>query len=299
MVINGEALNRIAIPGDTTNKQSQYTSNMDNRWFYKMLIPEYNGNGDDFLKYATGYYNGNDSKRTIHAKVMATHIPMMYNYCINYMSTVQLLEGQLNTIIGFINRDPVSGVQNTSDDAIKQMQNQQQQNSNNQYAYTNANRNIVNASTDYLYWREASMILNELGSTSPTIQTAPQTSMTNMASTTRISNTLNGGSKVLQSNNKNAKNTTGSNGVNLTNNKNNQKQIAMKKKQFASNIVKSAFLAKLTASNNIYRDFITTLQVWAAGVQEQITKANQRTAKKQAKEAEKNQNVIVQQQAQG
>ena len=298
VVINGEALSRISVP-DSTNasKSSIYTSNVDNRWFYKMLIPEYNGNGDDFLKFARGYYNGNDKKKTINAKVMATYIPMMYNYCINYMNTVQILDNQLNTIIGFANRDPVSGTQNTSDDAVKQYQNQQQQNANNQYASTNANNNVVNASTEYEW--ERSVILNELGSTAPTSFMTPQSKSSMTSTTSRISNTINGGSKnTLQ--NKNQANVKGNtNGVNLTNNKVNQKQLAMKKKQVAANIVKDAFLCKLTASNAIYRDFITTLQVWAAGVQEQLKKSNERTAKKQAKAAEKTQTKQTENNTQG
>lgn len=288
VVINGEALNRINVPDANSNAVP------DNRWFYKTLIPEYNGTGDDFMRFARAYYNGLDNKRTISAKAMASFIPIMFNFCINYMSTVQVLEGQLNSIIGFANRDPVTGVQNPSDNAEKQLRNLNQQNANNKYASTNPNNNVVHASVDYLSYRESCMILNELGSTAPVSNSANTVNNTMMS---KPSNTArNVGSSSYQKPNTTPNTTGNKTGVNLTNDKVNQKQLAMKKKQTAANIVKDAFLCKLTASNAIYRDFITTLQVWANGVQEQIRKSNQKTANKKSAKLQPQQQVAVQQQ---
>lgn len=267
--LNGPALNRLQVSDSKTPSSSG-----DNRFFYKILIPEYDGTGDDFLNFCRGYYNGNDKKQTISIRRISMFIPIFYNYCLNFPQMVNVLAQQMQQIITFVNQDPMTGQYNPSDNAQKQY-NQLQQNQNNGIASTNPNNNIVqHASVDFTqYILEAETISGQ--NTVGNVGTGSIAKNVNV-----VNNNQRGNNGTPQ------KNTTNQNN-NIQNSKVNAQQLSRKRRQYAANIIKDAFLAKVSAAGNIYRDCITVLQVHIKDIQDKIQKKNQKIAEKNAREVDK------------
>ena len=90
-VINGVDLNRIQI--------HENNGATNNQWFMKLLIPEYNGTGDDFFNFARMYYSGQGRKANISVQEMNNFVPLMYRYCNSYIQTITILENQMNILI--------------------------------------------------------------------------------------------------------------------------------------------------------------------------------------------------------
>lgn len=258
----------------------QDAGSLDNRWFMKLLIPEYNGTGDAFLRYCKMYYNGEGKKRNLTPEDMVEYVPIMYNYCLNFGSLVHSLEGELNTIIMYINTDPISKFVEPTDNAERQYQTLQQ-NQAIKGANTNPNNNVVqHASYDYHSFRELYMINEAISypiakttgggvrkagpflkpSISPNVNMNRQNTVNNMHPGNNAPPRPNNNAGQLQ--------------------KPNHKQMLMKKKQVACNIVKDCFHAKVNAAGLIYRDFIITLQTVAHLTQEQIQKNKLKNSKK-------------------
>ena len=265
-VISGVSLDNIQVDESEDGGNGQ-TGN--NKWFMKLLIKSYNGTGDDFERFAKAYYYGEDDKNTIDYKEMAKYIPLMYDYCINYKQIIQSLETQLQSIIMFLNQDPISKVQNTSDNAEKELDALNQSQQQNQMASTNPQNNVVHASVDYLAFRETYMILDEVG----TVSQAGQVMNSNMSKQVNTAPAV--GANNTQVNQKEQRQEQKT----FIQKQKNVKQLAMKKKQTAVNLVKACFACKTTAAGLIYRDFITTLQVYLDGVQQNIQKNNKKNKK--------------------
>ena len=282
--LNGLNLSRIEVPDDNDGVEN------DNRWFMKFLIKTYNGDGNDFTKFAKSYYYGEDSKNNLTPQEVGAMMTNIYNYCLNYMQTIHLLENQLQAIITYINRDPVTGQQQTSNDAETQLNNlnRNQQNPN-QVASTNPVANAMNqaqqqqiqhAAADYLLMREAFIVLDEF-TNAPTTSSPSAVNSVQQSSNT---NTPNSSPQVQGSvgNNRTVNPTQPSNKAQQTQQKQNpkgtpvaqvnQKLLVMKKKQVACDLIKDCFHAKVTASGMIYKDFITLLQTHIATVQENLHK---------------------------
>ena len=261
--LNGIALDKISV-GDDPRKSDG--NNPNNRWFMKFLIKDYNGAGNDFTKYAQEYYNGQDNTNTINTHDMRLYIPIMYNYCLNYMTTIAALEQQMNIIISWINLDPVSREQGNSNTA-QQQYNAMVQKQNNGIASTNPQQNVVHANAQ---------IFQEFN-------TVPQGSIGKPVSNVKTANTnsfmAKGANKGSSMGIKQFKPQQQQQQKSLQ--PGNQKQLIMKKKQVAVNIVKDCFAAKVTAAGRVYRDFISTLQTYIYGVQQHIERQNnQKKAKK-------------------
>ena len=276
--LNGPALDRLQI---SDSKSKEPSSAGDNRFFYKILIPEYDGTGDDFLNFCRGYYNGNDKKQTISIRRIGMFIPIFHNYCLNFPQFVNALEQQLQSIVTFVNQDPITGNYNPSDTAQKQYQQlQQNQNNPNQMASTNPNNNVVQHASAYPDFTQYILETQTI---------AGQNTVGNVG-TGSIANNVN----TIQNNRPNnsttqpQKNVTNQN-KDLQQQKVNAKQLAYKKRQFAANIIKDSFLAKVSAAGNIYRDAISVLQVHIKDIQEKIQKRNQKIAEKNQRDLEKQQ----------
>jgi hypothetical protein len=277
--LNGLNLQRIEVQNDTDGTPN------DNRWFMKTLIKTYNGDGTDFNKYAKSYYYGEDKKEDLTPQDINAMMGQMYQYCMNYMQTVHMLENQMQSIITYLNRDPVTGQQQTSNSAETQLNDlnrANQTNQNNQVASTNPNNNVVqHASADYLLMRECVFLLSEY--TAPNIQSAGSVSNTMMASTSNTPN-VSPSVRTASANNKtyNQDHPISKAEQNQQNKKPNgtpkvqvnDKLLIMKKKQVACDIVKDCFSAKVTATGFLYRDFITLLQTHVATLKQNMIQKN-------------------------
>ena len=274
-VIHGVPLDRIQVDD---NMNSNESGSMDNKWFMQLLIKSYNGTGDDFKRFSKTYYYGEDKRQSLDNIKVAKLIPIMFSYCMNYLQTVHILENELQAVFMYLNQDPVSHAQGTSDNAERQFDAMNQAQQQNQMASTNPQRNVVNASVDYLAYRE-SVILNEYTSTASAGSIGNTATANGSAQAGQAPSVLGGGrpsngnAAVKQQN----PNTTLA--KNMMAREKNQKQLMMKKKQTAFNIIRDCFEAKTTAAGMIYRDFITTLQVYLNGVQEFIRKNNKKQSK--------------------
>lgn len=248
--LNAVQLDKIEVGGDTPN----------NQWFMKILVSDYDGDGTGFLSFCENYFNGNDNKRTLESHDMVKFIPIMYKYCMDYNSLVNMLDSQLHAILMYINQDPISKQTNATDTAEKQLEvmAKQKQQQASKMASTNPQKNVIHASADYLAFRESFMILEEVMFSAP--------------SKSQLDSMLSIDQK-RQNKNKN----TGT----VVVHKANQKQIIMKKKQAACKIIKDCFNAKVNAASLIYRDFIVTLETAFHLIQEQIKKTKTDQQKEQ------------------
>lgn len=257
-MISDSQLNQIQI-GNTEDSGS-----MDNRWFMKILIKDYNGTGDDFSKYCVGYYNGEDKRKTLTPELMVTYIPFMYKYCSNYAQMVTTLENQMNGLILYINQDPVSGQQAPSDTAQKDLNTLNNDKLITGKASTNPGNNVVNASAHDMF---IGMVLHEVD----TIQNAPQSNTGKPVTNTAQVKTSN---MMVQSQQQRPNQQQQQ--KQPQNRPIDQKQALMKKKKMACTLVRECFNAKVNATGNIYRDFIVTLQTVYHLVKEKESKKKKR-----------------------
>lgn len=277
--INGPVLNRLEVTTDGNNA----VSGGDNGFFYRIICPDYQGSGDDFLNFCRGYYSGNDNKRTITMRQSAAYIPIMHNYCMSFPQLINALQNQVQQIITFVNQDALTGQYNPSDSAEKQAQAlQQSQMQQTQKASSNPNNNIVQHAASDLDYLAFDYLFHEVQTVAgaKTIGNTGTGSMAKMTNTVGAARNVAGQQKVQQQNQ--VKNIQDQNKQKV-----NAKQLALKKKQFAATILRDVINCKLSSAGSIYSDFITTLQVHIHGVQEKIAKQNQKMADKQQREAEK------------
>ena len=273
--LNTINLSRIEVEDDTDGVDN------NNKWFMKSIIKSYQGNGDDFLDFARAYYSGEDRLQNLDSRQLTSMMVSMYNYCMNYNQTVHILQNQLQSIISFINRDPVSGQQNDSEAAEKDLQNlNTQQQSSNKVASSNPNANASNniatvqhASADWLLMREAMLV--EYANVAVASHSSNQAPTTNQSSTPNLtpgSSRSNNGTtsgNVDPSKNTPYKDTDPRGTPKMEkDDKNSEKTLAMKRKQVACNIVKDVFNCKVTAAGKIYRDYITILRTHLATIQQ-------------------------------
>ena len=263
-------LDKIEVGGRTSN----------NQWFMKMLISDYDGNGTGFLSFCENYFNGNDNKKTLESHDMVKFIPIMYKYCMDYNSLVNTLDSQLHAILTYINQDPISKQVNATDTAEKELElmAKQKQQQASKMASTNPQKNVIHASADYLAFRESFMILTEITNSASIPSKSQSKPMNNQ------SNTIMNQKQQSPSNNPNQlvnKQQQDKNTGTVVVHKANQKQIIMKKKQVACEIMKDYFHAKVDAASLIYRDFIVTLETAFHLIQEQIKKTKIHQQKEQ------------------
>lgn len=244
----------------TANSQ-QTTTEAENLWLKKMLVPGYSGKVS-FTEGAKAYFYGSDSRTNMNIKMVQQLLPKAYQYCYNYNRNAHSTQTDLNGIISFINKDPVTNQQQTQAATAQQAQ---QAGQSNGMASTNPTANTaVNAAVEaeYFYDRYG---LNEVDQTTVanvnrpitparSVNTSQQTNQTRQSYTqNRVDTTTN---QQNQNNQQSEENTVKKQEKAKAKQEKSQAQLLAKKKQAAVELVRDAFNAKLTAMGLVYRDFI-------------------------------------------
>ena len=255
--------------GEAQEQQQQNTGTVQNNnidtqnlWLKKMLIPGYNGRVS-FTEGAKAHFYGSDSRVNMNVKTVQQLLPKAYEFCYNYNRTAHSVQTDLNGIVSFVNKDPITGQQQTT--AATQQQAQQTGQQNNGMASTNPIANTaVNASV------EAEYFFNRYE-----LQEVDQTTVSNVNRPISPARSVNTSQQAHQSQTAYTQpraNTTTTTGNNQQQNSDDntvkkqekakekqaktQTQLLTKKKQAVVELVRDAFNAKLTAMGLLYRDFI-------------------------------------------
>lgn len=235
--LSGLNLNKIEIQD---NQVSIYDTNDNttesNVWFRKLIIPIYDGK-NSFIETAKAYFYGSEKRYNLNIQEIQRILSIGFKFCYNYNRTSKSINTDLMNLISFINRNPVSGIQQnpTTVSDLQAIKNNQYNNS--LKASTNPNRNVIHADTDYSYFMSNYFgdILNEDQIEKIKIQNQIKDTNKEKVDT----NQLNNKPKIDNTN---------------TN------QISSKRKQIACDILQDAYNAKITAMGLIYRDFINIMK---------------------------------------
>lgn len=236
--LSGLNLNKIEIQDNQVSiyDTNDNTAEESNVWFRKLIIPIYDGK-NSFIETAKAYFYGSEKRYNLNIQEIQRILSIGFKFCYNYNRTSKSINTDLMNLISFINRNPVSGIQQnpTTVSDLQAIKNNQYNNS--LKASTNPNRNVVHADTDYSYFMSNYFgdILNEDQIEKIKIQN-------------QIKDTNKEKVDVNQLNNKPKIDNTNTN------------QITSKRKQIACDILQDAYNAKITAMGLIYRDFINIMK---------------------------------------
>lgn len=236
--LSGLNLNKIEIQDNQVSiyDTNDNTTEESNVWFRKLIIPIYDGK-NSFIKTAKAYFYGSEKRYNLNIQEIQRILSIGFKFCYNYNRTSKSINTDLMNLISFINRNPVSGIQQnpTTVSDLQAIKNNQYNNS--LKASTNPNRNVIHADTDYSYFMSNYFedILNEDQIEKIKIQN-------------QIKNTNKEKVDTNQLNNKPKIDNTNTN------------QISSKRKQIACDILQDAYNAKITAMGLIYRDFINIMK---------------------------------------
>lgn len=249
------------LQGDT-KKQADYKNNL---WFKKMLVTDYNGQGP-FDKFARDYYYGIDKKVNLQSQDIQQLLPKAYNFCTTYNALIKSLETDVNGIINYINKNPITGNQEPTLSQAQLAANKNASNVNKSNTQGMATK-PVNADTDYSLFR--STYFKDLLSEDD--QTKTSTATPKMSFSSNSSN-----------------NSDNQDGSNQPQNQNKPKQdpedsetVVYNKKKLVCDILKQALNAKMTAAGMLYRDLFSYMQ---SHVNSYSKKANQNNQKQQQQE---------------
>lgn len=244
----------------TANSQ-QTTTEGENLWLKKMLVPGYNGKVS-FTEGAKAYFYGSDSRTNMNIKMVQQLLPKAYQYCYNYNRNAHSTQTDLNGIISFINKDPLTNQQQTQAATAQQAQ---QAGQTNGMASTNPTANTaVNASVEAEYFfnryglqevdQATVSTVNRPIAPARSVNTAQQSNQTKQSYTqNRVDTTTN---QQDQNNQQSEDDKAKKNEKAKEKQAKSQAQLLAKKKQAAVELVRDAFNAKLTAMGLVYRDFI-------------------------------------------
>lgn len=264
----GEAQEQQQAQGGTvsqaTANSQQTTTEAENLWLKKMLVPGYSGKVS-FVEGAKAYFYGSDSRVNMNIKAVQQLLPKAYQYCYNYNRNAHSTQTDLNGIISFINKDPLTNQQQTQAATAQQAQ---QAGQNNGMASTNPVANTaVNAAVEAEYFfnryglqevdQATVSTVNRPIAPARSVNTSQQTNQTQQAYTqNRVDTTTNQqGQNTKQQDDANTKKKEKTKEKQAKS----QAQLLAKKKQVAVELVRDAFNAKLTAMGLVYRDFINIM----------------------------------------
>lgn len=236
--LSGLNLNKIEIQDNQVSiyDTNDNTTEESNVWFRKLIIPIYDGK-NSFIKTAKAYFYGSEKRYNLNIQEIQRILSIGFKFCYNYNRTSKSINTDLMNLISFINRNPVSGIQQnpTTVSDLQAIKNNQYNNS--LKASTNPNRNVIHADTDYSYFMSNYFgdILNEDQIEKIKIQNQIKDTNKEKVDT----NQLNNKPKIDNTN---------------TN------QISFKRKQIACDILQDAYNAKITAMGLLYRDFINIMK---------------------------------------
>lgn len=273
--ISGIDIKRVTILDTKANnlqgdakKQADYKNNL---WFKKMLVTDYNGQGP-FDKFARDYYYGIDKKVNLQSQDIQQLLPKAYNFCTTYNALIKSLETDVNGIINYINKNPITGNQEPTLSQAQLAANKNSSDVNKSNTQGMATK-PVNADTDYSLFR--STYFKDLLSEDDQTKTSTATPKMSFSS-----NSSNGDNNQDSSN--------------QPQNQNRPKQdpedsetVVYNKKKLVCDILKQALNAKMTAAGMLYRDLFSYMQ---SHVNSYSKKTNQNNQKQQQEKLNTNPN---------
>lgn len=246
--ISGIDIKRVTILDTKANnlqgdakKQADYKNNL---WFKKMLVTDYNGQGP-FDKFARDYYYGIDKKVNLQSQDIQQLLPKAYNFCTTYNALIKSLETDVNGIINYINKNPITGNQEPTLSQAQLAANKNASDVNKSNTQGMATK-PVNADTDYSLFR--STYFKDLLSEDDQTKTSTATPKMSFSSNSSNGDNNQDGSNRPQNQNKPKQDPEDS------------ETVVYNKKKLVCDILKQALNAKMTAAGMLYRDLFSYMQ---------------------------------------
>lgn len=266
--ISGIDIKRVTILDTKANnlqgdakKQADYKNNL---WFKKMLVTDYNGQGP-FDKFARDYYYGIDKKVNLQSQDIQQLLPKAYNFCTTYNALIKSLETDVNGIINYINKNPITGNQEPTLSQAQLAANKNASDVNKSNTQGIATK-PVNADTDYSLFR--STYFKDLLSEDDQTKTSTATPKMSFSSNSSNGDNNQDGSNQPQNQNKPKQDPEDS------------ETVVYNKKKLVCDILKQALNAKMTAAGMLYRDLFSYMQ---SHVNSYSKKTNQNQKQQQEK----------------
>lgn len=268
--ISGIDIKRVTILDTKANnlqgdakKQADYKNNL---WFKKMLVTDYNGQGP-FDKFARDYYYGIDKKVNLQSQDIQQLLPKAYNFCTTYNALIKSLETDVNGIINYINKNPITGNQEPTLSQAQLAANKNASDVNKSNTQGMATK-PVNADTDYSLFR--STYFKDLLSEDDQTKTSTATPKMSFSSNSSNNGDNQDGSNQPQNQNKPKQDPEDS------------ETVVYNKKKLVCDILKQALNAKMTAAGMLYRDLFSYMQSHVNSYSKK-TNQNQNNQKQQEK----------------
>lgn len=250
------------LQGDA-KKQVDYKNNL---WLKKMLVTDYNGQGP-FDKFARDYYYGIDKKVNLQSQDIQQLLPKAYNFCTTYNALIKSLETDVNGIINYINKNPITGNQEPTLSQAQLAANKNASDVNKSNTQGMATK-PVNADTDYSLFR--STYFKDLLSEDDQTKTSTATPKMSFSSNSSNGDNNQDGSNQPQNQNKPKQDPEDS------------ETVVYNKKKLVCDILKQALNAKMTAAGMLYRDLFSYMQSHVNSYSKK-TNQNQNQSKQQEK----------------
>lgn len=251
------------LQGDA-KKQADYKNNL---WLKKMLVTDYNGQGP-FDKFARDYYYGIDKKVNLQSQDIQQLLPKAYNFCTTYNALIKSLETDVNGIINYINKNPITGNQEPTLSQAQLAANKNASDVNKSNTQGMATK-PVNADTDYSLFR--STYFKDLLSEDDQTKTSTATPKMSFSSNSSNGDNNQDGSNQPQNQNKPKQDPEDS------------ETVVYNKKKLVCDILKQALNAKMTAAGMLYRDLFSYMQSHVNSYSKK-TNQNQNNQKQQQQE---------------
>lgn len=248
------------LQGDA-KKQADYKNNL---WLKKMLVTDYNEQGP-FDKFARDYYYGIDKKINLQSQDIQQLLPKAYNFCTTYNALIKSLETDVNGIINYINKNPITGNQEPTLSQAQLAANKNASDVNKSNTQGMATK-PVNADTDYSLFR--STYFKDLLSEDDQTKTSTATPKMSFSSNSSNDDNNQDGSNQPQNQNKPKQDPEDS------------ETVVYNKKKLVCDILKQALNAKMTAAGMLYRDLFSYMQ---SHVNSYSKKTNQNQKQQQEK----------------
>lgn len=273
--ISGIDIKRVTILDTKANnlqgdakKQADYKNNL---WLKKMLVTDYNGQGP-FDKFARDYYYGIDKKVNLQSQDIQQLLPKAYNFCTTYNALIKSLETDVNGIINYINKNPITGNQEPTLSQAQLAANKNASDVNKSNTQGMATK-PVNADTDYSLFR--STYFKDLLSEDDQTKTSTATPKMSFSSNSSNDDNTQDGSNQPQNQNRPKQDPEDS------------ETVVYNKKKLVCDILKQALNAKMTAAGMLYRDLFSYMQ---SHVNSYSKKTNQNNQKQQQEKLNTNHN---------
>ena len=269
--INGVDIKRVTILDAKANnlqgdakKQADYKNNL---WLKKMLVTDYNGQGP-FDKFARDYYYGIDKKINLQSQDIQQLLPKAYNFCTTYNALIKSLETDVNGIINYINKNPITGNQEPTLSQAQLAANKNASDVNKSNTQGMATK-PVNADTDYSLFR--STYFKDLLSEDDQTKTSTATPKMSFSSNSSNGDNNQDSSNQPQNQNKPKQDPEDS------------ETVVYNKKKLVCDILKQALNAKMTAAGMLYRDLFSYMQSHVNSYSKKTNQNNQNQSKQQEK----------------